>query len=357
MDRVLIVSPCMGAFGGLESFVLSLAGAVAESGTVDVEVIFKKTRCFTLKEDLAERVDGMKCRVEFAGRGGRALWQAIQGADVVHLQNPCPDVVAMARLAGKPLLVQVINHFRRRGGLHERLWKLSLRMAHRRFFISDFVRRTWENAEVPLPGSRVVFPMCDLSSLEPLPESERKGFVFISRWIENKGLDTLIEAYARAGIDTEAWPLQLMGDGPLRDRIKNRVSELGLKNVEMPGFVSELEKGERIRRSKFAVIPPNTREDFGLVAVEARHLGVPCIVTRDGGLPEAAGRHSLICEPGDVEGLAALLKKATIMNSQEYASLARMTRESLPEELVGPSFYAKIYNEMARGSRTSVARG
>jgi hypothetical protein len=51
------------------------------------------------------------------------------------------------------------------------------------------------------------------------------------------------------------------------------------------------------------------------------------------------------------------LKKAAAMNAQEYASLAQMTHESLPEELVAPSFYTKIYNEMARGSRTSVARG
>jgi glycosyltransferase involved in cell wall biosynthesis len=37
-----------------------------------------------------------------------------------------------------------------------------------------------------------------------------------------------------------------------------------------------------------------TREDFGLTAVEARNLGVPCIITRDGGLPEAGGKQALI---------------------------------------------------------------
>ncbi len=70
------------------------------------------------------------------------------------------------------------------------------------------------------------------------------------------------------------------------------------------------------------VVPPNTKEDFGLTAVEARNLGVPCIITRDGGLPEAGGRQALICEPNDPRALAELLQQAAAMSETEYAERA-----------------------------------
>jgi glycosyltransferase involved in cell wall biosynthesis len=113
-----------------------------------------------------------------------------------------------------------------------------------------------------------------------------------------------------------------------------------------PGFVSSTEKADYIRRCRFAVIPPNTHEDFGLVPIEARHLGLPCLITRDGGVPEAAGRHCLSCEPGDVEGLKNLLLHAAAMSESDYRFLASAAHESLESELVKPAFYAHEYERM-----------
>ena len=336
----------MGRYGGLEGFVLTVATAISKVPGFSVEIVFKQAGAFALHDDLQARIRDAGLKVEFCSKSSLGLWRAIRRADVVHLQNPCPDVVLMTRLAGKPLLINVINHLQTGRSLHQRLWKACLHFAHRRFYISEFVRRTWELTENPGQGSQVVFPVCQLSPLLPLPFEARKGFVFVGRWIENKGLDMLIEAYAKAALDPVKWPLQLLGDGPLRPMIESRVKELGLQGVEMPGFTSDEEKGERIRRSKFAVIPPNTREDFGLVAIEARHLGVPCLITRDGGVPEAAGKHAMSCEPGDVEGLTALLQQAAAMSDADYYELAKSAQESLTSELVKPEFYAGVYRDM-----------
>ena len=344
--RIALVSPCMGQYGGLEAFVLTLAAAISQMPGFRVEVIFKRAGKFEICANMAAKILQSEVTVHFCDKASWTLWRAVRRSDLVHLQNPCPDVTAMSWLARKPLLITVINHLGRRGGLHERLWCWCLGLARSRFYISEFVRRTWEGGEVPWPGSRVVFPICQLAPLTPLPVEERRGFVFVARWIENKGLDSLVEAYARAALDPEKWPLQLLGDGPLRPTIEARVRELGLKGVEMPGFISDEEKGERIRRSRFAVIPPDTREDFGLVAIEARHLGVPCIITRDGGVPEAAGQHALSCEPGDVEGLTRLLRQASAMSEADYRGLANAAHESLEAELVRPEFYAGIYRDM-----------
>jgi len=346
--QILIVSPCMGGYGGLEAFVLTIALGLTKIPRLNINVVFKRTKDFFLHDDLLLKVQASGLSVSFLNRSSPSLWRAIASADLVHLQNPCPDVVFMARLAGKPLLINVINHRKQIVSLRQIVWTFCLHLAHQRFYISNFVRRTWEFTETPWRNSRVVFPVCELSPLTPLPIGERSGFVFLARWIENKGLDTLVEAYANANLDPLKYPLRLLGSGPLWSQINTKVGQLGLKGITMPGFIGEYEKAELLRISRFAVIPPNTCEDFGLVAIEARHLGLPCIITTDGGLPEAAGRHCLSCDPGDVEGLKCLLLQAAAMNHEDYCTLATSAHESLESELIQPAFYSDTYALMLR---------
>ena len=342
----------MGRFGGLESFVLTVAMGVADIPGISVEVLFKKAGNFLLHDDLKQKIRASSVKVTFCSRSSRLLWYTLTRADLVHLQNPCPDVVLMTRLLGKPLLLNIINHTKDDGSLHQRIWRFCLYLAHRRFYISNFVRLSWEKSSRPRHGSQVVFPICELSHLAPLPTEQRSGFVFVARWIENKGLDILVEAYASAGLDTKLWPLRLLGDGPLRPQIMDRLDELGLKGeVDTPGFLPEYEKADRIRHSRFAVIPPNTGEDFGLVAIEARHLGIPCLITTDGGVPEAAGPHSLHCIPGNEAALRSLLQQAASMSDTDYSRIAASAHSSLGAELVRPEFYADTYLAMLQRRR------
>jgi len=343
--RVSLVSPTFGGYGGMEAFALALLAGLRDVPGIDLQVNFKRTAQFALQESLRAAVAPFGERVTFLERGSAALWRAVRGAEVVHSFNPSPDTVLLARALRRPLLINVINHRRPGTSLRQRTWDLGLRAGTRRFYISDFVRRSWEGA-ASWPGSEVAFPICELASGE-LPVTERRGFVFAARWIENKGLDTLVDAYAQAGLDPESWPLCLIGDGPLRPRTVRRLAELRVRGVTTPGFLSQTEKAAAIRAARWMVVPPNTREDFGLTAIEARALGVPCIITRDGGVPEAAGTEALACAPGDVAGLAACLRAAAEMSEDEYRARAQRTRETLDAQLAGPEHYAATYRTLA----------
>jgi glycosyltransferase involved in cell wall biosynthesis len=140
-----------------------------------------------------------------------------------------------------------------------------------------------------------------------------------------------------------------MGDGPLRTLIEYAIQKRGVTGIRVLGFVDEETKAQQMKNARWIVVPPNTREDFGLTAVEARHLGVPCIITRDGGLPEAGGRQALICEPNDVTGLARLLEQAAQMGEAEYAERAQRTRAELATELEPMEFYARAYRRILQG--------
>lgn len=344
--RVAIISPSFGGFGGLEAFSLAIARGLPATPELEVRLCFKRVTGFALKPELEAAVAPVAERVRFIERGGAALREAIAWSEVVHAQNPSPDVVLLAKLRRRPLLINVINHRVSGRSLRQRLWDFCLRRGDRRFYISDFVRQTWEGP-TPWRDSAVVFPICELAD-GALPPGQRKGFVFAARWIANKGLDTLVEAYAQAKLDPVAWPLVLIGDGPLRPAIEQRIAALRVRGVNTPGFVAQAKKAELIRRARWMVVPPDTREDFGLTAIEARHVNVPCIITRDGGVPEAAGEEALSCAPGDVAGLAACLREAAAMSEPDYARRAQRTRETLLPRLAGPEFYARTYRELAR---------
>ncbi len=340
--RLLIVSPCQGAYGGIEAFVLAVAEAVRAEPDFEVRVCFKKTRDFVLKPTLETMLHGQS--TEFCERAGSDLAASIKWADIVHLQNASPDVVLLAKLFRKPLALTIHNYLPTAATLHHRLWKWGARAADARWYNSQFVWDTWEPKR-KWKGSR------KLPTVSKLPEGwtpfpERSGFAFIGRWIANKGIETLLEAYARAEIDREKWPLVLMGDGPLRATIMSEIEARKIRGIRVTGFIDEATKTGQMRSARWMVVPPNTREDFGLTAVEARHLGVPCIITRDGGLPEAGGRQALICEPADAEGLAKLLEQAATMSEMEYAERATKTREELERELEPIEFYARAFRRL-----------
>ena len=292
----------------MEAFALALLRRAETSEEIDLRLCFKRVQGFTLRPELEAAVAPLCGRIQIVDRGSADLRRNIAAAQVVHAFNASPDVVALSRLLRRPLLVHVINHRVAGQSLRQRLWDFCLRRAHRRFYISDFVRKTWEGAAC-WPNSAVVFPTSDLPS-GMRPPAERRGFVFAARWIENKGLEVLVDAYARANLDPNKSPLCLIGDGPLRNRVLARIAELGMRGVAAPGFLSQELKAEAIRSARWLVVPPHTNEDFGLTAIEARAVGVPCIATRDGGVPEAAGAEALLCEPRDIHGLAECLRRA-----------------------------------------------
>ena len=108
--KLLLVSPCQGAYGGIEAFVLAVAAAVRKEPDFEVRVCFKKTKHFARQPSLKTMLQNQP--VEFCERADKDLASAIRWADVVHLQNASPDVVALAKLFRKRLVLTIHNYCR-----------------------------------------------------------------------------------------------------------------------------------------------------------------------------------------------------------------------------------------------------
>ena len=300
----------------MEATVIDLASYLRTDQEFRIRVLFKLTHGSSDTRNLIRHCDEKGIRPYFSKSASRDLLKHLLWTDIVHANNAPPDVVFTSKMLNKPVALTIHHQGKTSNPIRRQLWYWSNRLADIRCYNSKFVRNTWE-PHADLPNSYTVPTMTGLPAFKKSAE-DKSGFFFISRWIKNKGVKTLINAYQTANIDHEKWPLTMAGEGPLQDEVKTLIREQNLKTVHILGYITEKEKYHQIRKAKWLVAPPDTKEDLGLTPIEARSQGIPSIVTLDGGLPEAAGRAAITCTPGSTESLSRALEHVTQMSESEY---------------------------------------
>ena len=345
-----MVAPCLGKFGGIEAFCLALAEDLL-SKDAEVTILRKKVAGFAPNNSIefaeAELTDALpkqqaaRFASAYVPRLSLRLLREIQQAHLVHVHNALLEVVSLAKYSGKPCVTTIYNWRRPNLSIRTFAWNLAAAFADRRWYISEFVWNSWEPNTRRSGSARL--PVLSRLPTGHYPPEKRKGFLFLGRWIPNKGLRILLKAYASLDLDPKVLPLTLAGDGPLRAEVEQFLCDQPLSGVRLAGFVSEEERHRLTRESKWMVTPTHTNEDLGLTPLEARAVGVPCIVSDDGGLKETGGPHALRCRPGDIEDLARVLLQASRMTEEQYLHQASRTKEDL-EDYVRPLHeYAREY--------------
>lgn len=132
---------------------------------------------------------------------------------------------------------------------------------------------------------------------------------FIGRLDRAKGADLLVDAAARLPRDERAWCLYLVGDGPERPRLEERIRRLGLEGIVMLSGLHE-NPAAVIRAFDMAVVP-SRREAFGIAALESMRMRVPVIVSPVGGLPELVrdGETGIVLPRLDAEAIAKAIRR------------------------------------------------
>lgn len=338
----MVVGSSQGKYGGIEAFMLSIAKSIESWPEFEARVCFKLVRGAEVHDNLRTQQAHHDAAIAFVPRASRALLEQIRWADVLHVQNVPLDIVGLGKLLGKRVFCTIHNWRRPVRNLHAVSWAISSRLADRRWYNSRFVMSTWEPGRARKLSE--AFPTDNTLPEGYVAPAGRRGFLFVGRWILNKGVEELVSAYAAAGLDRDVWPLTIAGTGPIRDDVLELIERVGLTGqIALPGFVSVEEKTRLMCTSKWLVAPANTKEDLGITPVEARNVSVPSIVTRDGGLPEAGGPAALLAEPGDVASLADCLREAAEMSEEEYARRSALAKSSLKAFLKPREFYREVF--------------
>jgi len=343
--KILVALPTHGTYGGMEIFALALAEWLQRHGEYTVRVCFKLVGGNSFAKDLEDQCKEMDISYVVRQKRSLGIFRDLLWCDLLHLNNLSIEFSLLARVIGRPIVATVHNWNIRAGSFQGWAWKLAHSLAAFRTYNSEFVRRTWVSGDDLTRD--VCIPTVSRLTGSSVPAADRRGFFFISRWIENKGLDVLIEAYARARIDKDAWPLKIAGDGPIRDAIMDRIRCSNSNGISILGRISDELKLFEMGHAKWVVCVPNTREDLGLTPIEARHLGVPVIASVDGGVPESAGPSAIFVPPGDSVALSRALELAAQMSDADYLRRCEDTAQDLNYYLRPLSVYAEIYRGLA----------
>ena len=150
--------------------------------------------------------------------------------------------------------------------------------------------------------------------------------LFVGRIDPVKGIDFLIEGYARLRADwagDEAPKLIIVGGeiiggesgdelGPDLARVRARAEEYGVADGLIFRGPQPHETLARYYAATDLTVVPSRYESFGLVALESMACGTPVVASRAGGLAYTVeeGRNGLLVSYGDVTALAAALGRA-----------------------------------------------
>ena len=141
------------------------------------------------------------------------------------------------------------------------------------------------------------------------------------------GLDTLLDAAARARRDVADLALLLVGDGLGRPAVEQRAAELGVPLV-LPGTVEYHEMPEylRLMDAAVALAPASGRFHYSPVKLrEYQACGVPVIAAAVGEMARGLDheRDVLLVPPGDSDALAEAIRRSA---RDEAGSRERATR-------------------------------
>lgn len=246
----------------------------------------------------------------------------------------------------------------RRGGWKNGL-KDGLKLLVRRFVARSLVTRNiaitrWMDRALPLPRQVQIynpFPIDQFRAADGRPTDH--DFFYLGRIVQEKGIDTLIRAFATVVQHSTTAPrLLLIGDGTARESIEKLVDELGVRpHLTFAGRQSGAALVDWVARGRIGVLPSIWYEPMGGVAVELLAAGKALIVSEQGGLAECVGDAGLVFPNGDHDALAQRMLQL-LADPALQATLAARARQRADAFAPGPLIdqYVALLRELSKTS-------
>jgi glycogen(starch) synthase len=376
--------------GGIETIVRSLTRGLAELRGADGKPQFELT---LVTQTLAGRDSDDRLLMEFPvirQPGILRLWKLIRAADVIHLAGPALLPLILARLAGKPvviehhgyqaicpngLLVELPQRKICRGYFQARRYDKCVKCKAREMswlqgfgsvlamFPRNFLaRRVARNIAISqhqlkrmaLPSTLLIYHgVADVADPHPLfSGSANEGkicFAYVGRFVPEKGLGTLLEAAEQLKKQKLEFQLLLIGDGPERVKVEERITRSGLSDVvRCTGFLQGAAFAEVTKTVNVFLMPSSWEETAGLAAIEQMMRGRLVMAARIGGLGEIVGTAGITFEPERADDLANaigdVLRDPKVIPTRGAKARERARELFIRERMIAD--HARLYGEI-----------
>jgi glycosyltransferase involved in cell wall biosynthesis len=150
-----------------------------------------------------------------------------------------------------------------------------------------------------------------------------------------KGIDILIEAYARTLAKEPSWHLVIAGPDKngLQGELETLAARLGITDrITWTGMLKGTLKWGALIASEVFVLPSH-QENFGIVVAEAMACNLPVIVSDKVNIwREVANYHAgFVCED-NVEGIASTLTQWQSLSGDEVAGFSACSRRCFDQQ-------------------------
>ena len=199
--------------------------------------------------------------------------------------------------------------------------------------LTEFARRKFVAAG--LPATRFTVKPNSLDT-DPGLGTGTGGFaLFVGRLSQEKGVDTLIEAWRQLpGVS-----LSIAGEGPQRAALDSAAEQLG-GQVQVLGAVSRTEVLRLMGAARVLIMPSECYEGFPMTVVEAYSRGLPVLASNIGSLGEIVvdgqtGRHFRPADPRDLARVVAeVWADPTALGAMRAAARQRFVERYGPQQNV-----------------------
>lgn len=192
------------------------------------------------------------------------------------------------------------------------------------------------------------------------PGEETPVLVAVGRFAIEKRWDVLIDAFVALRKRRDAI-LVLIGDGPERERMKQRVDRSDFaRDVAFAGFLKGREALATFLASADALIHACPHETFGLSIAEAMSCGLPAVVPDEGGAAEMHdARSGEQYRAEDVDAFAAAIARILDRideNAPAMRAAAASSASKIPTVEEQFAHQIRLYEDLlSRGTRSQIS--
>jgi glycosyltransferase involved in cell wall biosynthesis len=210
--------------------------------------------------------------------------------------------------------------------------KLAIKNSDLVIFISnknknDILKRTTipGNEKIKIVYNGITPRLRELSKDEGIKFSKGEKIIgYVGLLYPGKGLKYLMEAFCKLSNKDPNLRLVIVGDGPEKQNLLDRVLKLDIQNKVI--FTGYQKNPIKYIKGFDLMAVPSLVEPFGIVILEAFYVGTPVIGSRVGGITEILKYEELLFKPKDTDDLESKLSKI-LKDEKVYENVVELCKE------------------------------